>query len=234
MRRLLPAAAAILCAAAVGCLSPAGAVAASGLAWSTPVLVDNQGPFAMTTEVRGMSCPTTSLCVGVGPDGKIVTTLDASDGPTATWTVAGVDGQNTIQAISCLDSPSLCVAVDQQGNVVVSTDPEDGVHAQWTVTKVDSVFNQATQSNAGFTSVSCVSLSLLCVAVDDNGDVVTSTNPDQGASATWTLSDIDTANAANSLSGVSCVTSTLLFGGRRKRQRPRLGQRRRRHVGPVG
>ena len=61
-----------------------------------------------------MSRPNTSLCVGVGPDGKIVSTLDPADGPTATWTVAGVDGQNTIQAISCLDSPSLCVAVDQQ------------------------------------------------------------------------------------------------------------------------
>ena len=209
MRRLASAAAAILCAAAAGCLSPAGAVAASGLAWSTPVLVDNQGPFAVTTEVRGMSCPTTSLCVGVGPDGTVVTTLDASDGPNATWAVAGVDGHNTIQAISCLDSPSLCVAVDQQGNVVASTDPQDGVHAQWTVTKVDSVFNPATSANAGLTSVSCVSSSLLCVAVDDNGDVVTSTDPDQGASATWTLSDIDTANAVNSLSGVSCVTSTF-------------------------
>jgi hypothetical protein len=54
MRRLAPAATAILCAAAVGSLFPAGAVAASGLAWSTPVLVDNQGPFAMTTEVAGV------------------------------------------------------------------------------------------------------------------------------------------------------------------------------------
>ena len=101
MRGLAPAAAAILCAAAVGSFPPASAVAASPLGWSTPVLVDNQGPFASTTEVRGMSCPNTSLCVGVGPDGKIVTTLDPADGPTATWTVAGVDGQNTIRAISC-------------------------------------------------------------------------------------------------------------------------------------
>ena len=96
MRGLAPAAAAILCAAAVGSFPPASAVAASPLGWSTPVLVDNQGPFASTTEVRGMSCPNTSLCVGVGPDGKIVTTLVAFDRPER-----DVDRERTVRAATC-------------------------------------------------------------------------------------------------------------------------------------
>jgi hypothetical protein len=52
--------------------------------------------------------------------------------------------------------------------------------------------------------VSCPS-SGLCVAVDEWGDVVTSTNPTGGASA-WTVTHVD---GSNFLSGVSCPSSGL-------------------------
>jgi hypothetical protein len=52
--------------------------------------------------------------------------------------------------------------------------------------------------------VSCPSVSL-CVAVDDLGDVVTSTDPTGGASA-WSVTDAD---GAYDLDGVSCPSSSL-------------------------
>ena len=52
--------------------------------------------------------------------------------------------------------------------------------------------------------VSCPSTSL-CVAVDDAGDVLTSTDPAGGAGA-WTVTDVDGSHA---LSGVSCPSTSL-------------------------
>src|ERR1700693_295330 len=54
------------------------------------------------------------------------------------------------------------------------------------------------------TSVSCPS-SNLCVAVDDVGNAVTSTNPAGGASA-WTVTNVDVFSQ-DGLAGVSCPTS---------------------------
>jgi hypothetical protein len=54
--------------------------------------------------------------------------------------------------------------------------------------------------------VSCPS-SGLCVAVDDNGNVVVSSNPTGGAAA-WTVTNID---GNNSLRGVSCPSIDLCF-----------------------
>jgi hypothetical protein len=141
------------CVIAAGIISPARASAASPLAWSNPALIDNQGPFATTAEVRAVSCPATSLCVAAGDGGKVLTSTDPADAGTATWTEARVDGENSLNAVSCISSPSLCVAVDDQGNVVTSTDPTDGPAAKWTVVKVDAGFNNATRSNNSLKAV---------------------------------------------------------------------------------
>ncbi|MHB1930279.1 MAG: hypothetical protein ACYCUG_12815, partial [Acidimicrobiales bacterium] len=63
-----------------------------------------------------------------------------------------------------------------------------------------------TQVDGGrtFTGISCPSVSL-CVAVDVNGNVVTSTNPTGGVSA-WTAANVD---PGNTLSGVSCPSASL-------------------------
>ncbi len=58
---------------------------------------------------------------------------------------------------------------------------------------------------ATLTGISCIASPELCVAVDNAGTVVTSTNPDQGASATWTTLPAD---AGGALSGVSCIASS--------------------------
>jgi hypothetical protein len=67
----------------------------------------------------------------------------------------------------------------------------------WTATTLNNETNN-------LVSVSCPTTQL-CVAVDDGGDAVTSTNPTGGASA-WSIVDVDESNSINA---VSCPTATL-------------------------
>src|ERR1019366_8664802 len=148
--------------------------------------------------LSGVSCPSSSLCVAVDGAGDVVTSVAPTAGAHA-WAVTNVDGLNALSAVSC-PSTSLCVAVDRAGNVVSSTDPGAGA-AVWTVTSVDQTVTPS-GSAASLVDVSCSSESL-CVAADDAGNVVTSTNPTGGASA-WTVADIDGTTA---LTSVACRAS---------------------------
>ena len=119
-----------------------------------PVLVDNQGPFALTTEVRGVSCPMAAPVSASGPMERSSHRSIALT-PTATWKVAGVDAVNSDPGVSCLSSPALCVAVDDVGNAIVSTDPTGGP-SNWTAFQIDSVFNSASMRNDSVAAASCV------------------------------------------------------------------------------
>ncbi len=66
----------------------------------------------------------------------------------------------------------------------------------WSTVKVDG---------AGLTGVSCAS-ETLCVAVNKEGHALIGTNPDSGASATWSQHEIDDKTA---LTGVSCAANAL-------------------------
>jgi len=151
----------------------------------------------------GVSCPTSALCVAVGAAGDVITSTDPTGGP-STWTVTRVDGSNVVTAISC-PSNSFCAAVDQVGNVVTSRNPTGGASA-WTVTHIDGSncgFSASTGAPCFLTGVSCPTADL-CVAVDANGNVVTSRKP-VGTAADWTLSHV----AGSYLSGVSCPSANL-------------------------
>src|SRR5437667_953082 len=107
----------------------------------------------------------------------------------------------SLVGVSC-PSSNLCVAIDDHGNAVSSSNPTGGAVA-WNVTNVDgSVGPNA--SGPRLTAVSCPS-SVLCVAVDTSGNVVTSTNPIGGATA-WKEAHVD---GSNFLTGVSCPNSSL-------------------------
>jgi hypothetical protein len=67
--------------------------------------------------LRGVSCPSSSLCVAVGDSGNVATS-DNPIGGAAAWTVTHVDGSNSLNGVSC-PSSGLCVAVDRSGNVVI-------------------------------------------------------------------------------------------------------------------
>jgi hypothetical protein len=162
-------------------------------------------------KLTGVSCASISLCVafdapdveapqGEGP-GNVVTSTDPTAGAAA-WKLAHVDPHRTINSVSC-PSTSLCVAVDNAGNVLTSTDPTGGAGA-WTLAAVDPGTDTGVVSS-GLTGVSCPSVSL-CVAVDIEGDVLTSTNPTGGAAA-WSRPLQVSSDGA--FKGVSCATTSM-------------------------
>jgi List-Bact-rpt repeat protein len=178
------------CALAVWGVAPAAARAA-GFSWSSPVSIDNRPPYAEGPALGGISCPSTTLCVGVGPGGDVLTSIKPTGG-FGSWTLTQVDTStsNSLVGISC-PSTTLCVAADSGGNVVTSTNPAGGAGA-WTASQIPGM---------AFDAISCAS-STLCVAVDDAGNVATSTNPAGGA-ATWQVAAVD---PGATLTSVSCAT----------------------------
>jgi hypothetical protein len=91
--------------------------------------------------------------------------------------------------------------VDANGNVLTSSNPTGGA-AAWTTILVDNP-SPDISTRGGLDDVSCASIGL-CVVVDVNGNVVTSTNPLGGAG--WTLANVD---GRNELRGVSCPSVSL-------------------------
>jgi len=145
----------------------------------------------VTEGLRGMSCPSTELCIAVG-DGVIATSTDPA-GDSGTWRVVNVSRH--LKAVSCA-SVSLCVATDGHGDIWTSTDPAGGAGA-WSDVHVDE---------EALGGVSCPSVKM-CVAVggEYDGDVVTSTEP-TGGSGAWTVTGVD---SGHTLYDVSCASESL-------------------------
>jgi hypothetical protein len=115
--------------------------------------------------------------------------------------------------ISC-PSPSTCVAISG-ASVTTSSDPFGGASA-WTSRQADTApvaCGSQPNCQASLTAISCPSQSL-CVAGDDGGNVVTSTDP-LGPTGAWTVTHIDSGPMACShfcfdeVLGVSCPSASL-------------------------
>src|SRR5260370_1270280 len=174
--------------------------AGSPLIWAAPVRVDHQPPF-FGSKLVGVSCSSIRLCVAVDYSGGNVVTSSDPTGGAAAWTVTHVKGSGGLSSVSC-PSSGLCVAGDYLGNVVTSTSPTGGA-VTWLVTHVDGSNCAVTETGAlcALNSMSCAN-STLCVAVDQIGNVVTSTNPTAGPAA-WKVTQV------GAHSGVSCPSTTL-------------------------
>jgi hypothetical protein len=86
-----------------------------------------------------------------------------------------------LRAVSC-PSSGLCVAVGDDGEVLTSTNPTGGTNA-WTSAVADPPFGEHYgKTQPSLTAVSCPSANL-CVAGDDAGNVLFSTEPSGGTSA---------------------------------------------------
>jgi hypothetical protein len=168
--------------------------AAGASAWSGPVLGDFPSAFP-----DDLSCASAALCVAADEGGNVVTTTTPTAGA---WTTTLVDGINPLKGISC-PSASLCVGVDGAGNIATSTNPTSPASTWSDASSVDPPGTLGYDGDNGLTGVSCPATTL-CVAVDANGNVVTSSNPAGGAS-TWHVANI----ASDSLPGVSCASATL-------------------------
>lgn len=178
-----------------------GAASAAGFSWGTPTSV-GRAPFTQAGPLSGISCPSTSLCVGVDTSGDSVISTDPT-AATPAWTNNEIDPlqyngfQNFppgLNGVSC-PSTSLCVAVDSQGLALVSTDPT-ATSPAWTTSTIESGFK--------LTGISCASTAL-CVAVDASGNAVVSTDP-TATSPSWTTYSID---GSHELDAVTCPSTAL-------------------------
>ena len=160
-----------------------------------------------------ISCPSASLCAFVDAAGNVATSSDPSGGRPA-WQIAKiatqpVSGGNTVEAlgdISCATvrfCATIVVGATGYGTLAVSTEPTGGAGA-WTRTAVDDGGSTSIQA------ISCPSANF-CAAVDEVGNVLTSTDPRGGGA--WTSAIIDTGSGqfglGNRLTGVSCPSANF-------------------------
>jgi hypothetical protein len=134
--------------------------------------------------LTALACPTRSLCVADSAGRLFVSTKPESRAPH--WTFVA---NFSTTALSC-PTARLCVAIGSNGDVISSTRPAH--RRSWLVAHVDSSPDYGNTGGPVLTSISCPSRSL-CVAVDYDGNAITSTNPAEGAAA-WTLHQIDNGN----------------------------------------
>jgi hypothetical protein len=169
-----------------------------------PAGIGPQGPIPTNSQLLGISCPSSRLCVAVTNLGVIYTSTDPT-GPASAWNVAELTptGRNVhLYGVSC-PTESLCVAVsgrrEGRGKVFTSTDPTGGV-AAWR----EADLGEALDPRA----VSCPSATL-CVAAGANGELVASTDPTGGPGA-WSV--VGTPGGAGVLQSIDCVAGVCLTG----------------------
>ncbi len=159
------------------------------LRWTKPVAVDERGGG-----LTAISCPSKALCVAVDAKGNVVTSTHPTRRSAAAWRSTGARvGQSGIECASV----SLCVAYHGQ-TLFTSTDAT-GAAAAWPGANLDR--------SGRLTSVACPS-STFCVAGDDSGDILTTSEPGGGASA-WLSAAVDPAahDGQGSIYAVSCPST---------------------------
>ena len=112
--------------------------------------------------------------------------------------------------VSCPTS-SLCAAIDENGDIVTSTAPGNQ-HRPWVITHVEGGpipsfrldFGCLASITQCLSAISCPSASL-CVAVDGQGDVLTSIDPAGGA-GTWKITNV---HGTNGIESISCPSVSL-------------------------
>ena len=166
--------------------------------WSQPQSVEDDLPFAEPA-VMAVSCPSSSLCVGIDDLGNVLTSSNPTGGA-GTWAVAKVrpsDSTNGFKSIAC-PSASLCIAADGSGNIATSTNPTGGKGA-WATGYLTG--------GMGFGTITCPTTSL-CLATganEDDHNLAYSTNPAAGVSS-WNW--LDVGDGAD-LRGLACASPSL-------------------------
>ena len=101
----------------------------------------------------------------------------------------------------------MCVAGDASGNVFTTLDPT-AVVPTWARAQADPTPADLPNDPPALQAVSCPATTL-CVAVDSYGSVVTSTDPQAGASAAWSIEPSVDDGSLEGLVSVSCASSSL-------------------------
>jgi hypothetical protein len=153
----------------------------------------------------GAACPSKHLCVAVGAD-ELFTSTDPLAGG-ASW--HALRAQGNLHTVSCLSS-HFCAAGGDGAITFVRVGADRGRTSLRTFAVPTSTPEDCGKQGPGYdcqaaiSGVSCPTRSL-CVAVDNLGDVVTSTRPTQGFSA-WRFARVDRSAGFD---GVACPTPHL-------------------------
>jgi hypothetical protein len=187
--------------AALGvCLLAAAAASAAVSATSGPIKWGKRVvvyPGGTTFDaLKGVSCPTKTLCATVGGSPPHVFVSTHPTGGASAWFTAKASDANSLRAVSCV--PTLCVAVDSHGGIVYSTHPSSKTKTWSGPTTIDGVNT--------LDSISCPSAHL-CVAGDSAGQVITSTDP-TGGPAKWSPAFVDSVAFAN-IDAISCPKTSF-------------------------
>jgi hypothetical protein len=154
--------------------------------------------------IRGLSCPSTTLCVGVTEQGNIYSSTDPT-GSRSAWKNVQIDGEGSnthLFGVSC-PTVSLCVAVsgkrEDSGKIFTSTEPTGGADA-WHSIGLAEPFE--------FRAISCPSASL-CVAAGNDGRIVVSTEPSGDATA-WRI--VGAPAGPGTVQAIFCLPTLCLSG----------------------
>ena len=159
--------------------NPTGGAAAWAVSKIDSSATSNNTDNAGSVLLRGVSCPSTSLCVAVDAAGNVLSSTNPAGGSTA-WTITHADTnrsygcgggglacQPPLVGISC-PSTALCVAVDFSGNLLTTHTPT--APGAWSSV---SAHGGAPGSLWG---ISCPAVGF-CATVDGNGGQVITFNP---------------------------------------------------------
>ncbi len=175
------------CAQAGTCLVVGDSASSGGVAlpvghgtvvWTANALGANSGA------IHGIGCAGMRVCVAVGLDGAMLTSVNGG----ASWTGRRSSTTKTLAAVSC-PSVSLCVVVGEAGTVLTSTD----AGSTWT--------NRVSGTSDDLDGVTCLSNSV-CLAVG-GGRILASTN----AGASWSPHSMP-PGTYDALQTVTCFTSS--------------------------
>ncbi|MGN6872484.1 MAG: hypothetical protein ACTHMY_29190 [Solirubrobacteraceae bacterium] len=151
------------------------------------------GDPATTGAWEQISCSGTT-CAAVDDIGSLAASNSALSSQASDWTIQPVDPGHHTLPVDCI--PNSCVAVDVSGNALTASDPT----GTWTTTLIDGA--------SGLDGLACPSVSL-CVAGDDAGGVLSSTEPAGGAGA-WQRALVDSGGR---IFGVACPSVSLCVLG---------------------
>jgi len=159
-------------------------------AWTEETKIDaTQASATPPSELTGIDCPTTTLCVATDYIGD---TMIASNPETTPWkTTASVSGANALTGVGC-DAALACIAIDSGGDGEVD-DSLTASSPSWSAPQ--------TIVPSGASAISCVAASTaLCAVADGDGDIATTTDP-TAATPSWTSQTVDDGQG---LSAIAC------------------------------
>lgn len=196
----------------VSCPDPGFCVAVSGNRETPGKVLSSSNPTGpgsawqevqldSSLDLRGVSCTSRALCFAVASKGRILRSTNPGGGAGAWEEVGTPGGAGDLEAVDCLEgSPFLCLTGNSGGNLLTTTSP---AASSWTETNGGA--------SVQVTGVSCASASR-CVAVDNNGNVMVSSDPT--AARSWAITNLNPYSVpvggqlpGNALFAASCPTT---------------------------